>query len=75
MHMLFGHMYSTGMYGFHDESALYDNTFQPYGRIVVMDADGSNKTILTDSISTSVSTQCLQNRTRNIQCHLSHMNA
>jgi Tol biopolymer transport system component len=43
-------MYSSGMYGFRDESAIYDNTFQPYGQIVVMNADGSNKTMLTDSM-------------------------
>ncbi|KAH7145458.1 hypothetical protein B0J13DRAFT_595391 [Dactylonectria estremocensis] len=43
-------MYSSGMYGFRDESALYDGTFQPYGQIIVMNADGSNKTMLTDSM-------------------------
>ncbi|KAJ9203910.1 hypothetical protein DTO164E3_2264 [Paecilomyces variotii] len=43
-------MWSTGMYGFKDESALYDNTFQPYGQIMVMDYDGSNKKLLTDTI-------------------------
>ncbi|KAL4922039.1 hypothetical protein BDW62DRAFT_197276 [Aspergillus aurantiobrunneus] len=43
-------MYSTGMFGFQYECALYDDTFQPYGQIVVMDADGSNKRVLTDSI-------------------------
>ena len=43
-------LYASGMYGFRDEAAIYDNTFQPYGQIFVMNADGSNKTILTDSI-------------------------
>ena len=43
-------MYSTGMYGFQLECALYDNTFQPYGQIMIMDADGSNKVPLTDSL-------------------------
>ncbi|KUJ11271.1 uncharacterized protein LY89DRAFT_710359 [Mollisia scopiformis] len=43
-------MYNSGMYGYRDEDALYDNTFQPYGRIVIMDADGGNKTLLTDSM-------------------------
>ncbi|KAL4866132.1 hypothetical protein BDV12DRAFT_210674 [Aspergillus spectabilis] len=43
-------MYSTGMYGFQYECALYDDTFQPYGQIMIMDADGSNKRVLTDSI-------------------------
>jgi Tol biopolymer transport system component len=43
-------MYTSGMYGFREESALYDNTFQPYGQLIVMNADGSNKTMLTDSM-------------------------
>ncbi|KAF4123042.1 Periplasmic component of the Tol biopolymer transport system [Geosmithia morbida] len=43
-------LYSSGMYGFRDESALYDETFQPYGQIISMNADGSNKTMLTDSL-------------------------
>jgi len=43
-------LYSTGMYGFRDEAAIFDNTFQPYGQIMVMDADGSNKRMLTDSM-------------------------
>ncbi len=42
-------MWSSGIYGFKDEAALYDNTFQPYGGIFVMNADGSNKRQLTDS--------------------------
>jgi Tol biopolymer transport system component len=43
-------MYNSGMYGFRDESALYDETFQPYGQIVIMNADGSDKMMLTDSM-------------------------
>lgn len=43
-------MYNTGMHGFRDESPLYDDTFQPYGQLVIMNADGSNKTALTDSM-------------------------
>ena len=43
-------MWSSGMYGFRDEAALYDDTFQPYGQIFIMDADGSNKRIVTDSL-------------------------
>ncbi|KAL3480987.1 hypothetical protein BJX99DRAFT_272196 [Aspergillus californicus] len=43
-------MFSTGMYGFQYECALYDDTFQPYGQVMIMDADGSNKRVLTDSI-------------------------
>ncbi len=42
--------YSTGLYGFRDEAAIYDFTFQPYGQIMVMDADGSNKHLVTDSL-------------------------
>ena len=38
-----------GMYGFRDEAALYDNTFQQYGQIFIMNADGSGKRMLTDS--------------------------
>ena len=43
-------MYSSGMYGSRDEAALYDDTFQPYGQIVVMNADGSGKRMVTDSL-------------------------
>lgn len=43
-------MYSTAQYGFRDEAAIYDDTFQPYGQIMVMNADGSNKTLLVDSM-------------------------
>ncbi len=42
-------MWSSGIYGFKDEVALYDNTFQPYGTIFIMKADGTNKRQLTDS--------------------------
>ena len=42
-------MWNSGMYGFKDEAALYDNTFQPYGAIFIMNADGTNKRQLTDS--------------------------
>jgi hypothetical protein len=43
-------LWNSGMYGFRDEAAIYDNTFQPYGQIFSMDADGSNKRMLTDSL-------------------------
>lgn len=43
-------MYTSGMYGFREESVNYDNTFQPYGQIVIMNSDGSNKRMLTDSM-------------------------
>jgi Tol biopolymer transport system component len=43
-------LWNSGIYGFRDEAALYDNTFQPYGQIFVMNADGTDKHILTDSL-------------------------
>jgi Tol biopolymer transport system component len=43
-------LWSSGMYGFRDEAPIYDNTFQPYGQIFVMNADGSGKRIITDSL-------------------------
>ena len=43
-------LYSSGQYGFRAEAATYDDTFQPYGQIVVMNADGSDKRMLTDSM-------------------------
>jgi len=43
-------MWNSGIYGFRDEAALYDNTFQPYGQIFIMNADGTDKRILTDSL-------------------------
>lgn len=42
-------MWSGSRHGFRDEAALYEQTFQQYGQIYVMNADGSNKRILTDS--------------------------
>ncbi len=42
-------MWSSGRYGFKDEAALYDNTFQPYGSIFIMKADGTDQRQLTDS--------------------------
>jgi Tol biopolymer transport system component len=42
-------MWSGSQHGFRDEAALYEQTFQQYGQIYVMNADGSNKRILTDS--------------------------
>lgn len=43
-------MWSCGYFGFKEEAALSDNTFQPYGVIFMMNADGTNKHPLTDSI-------------------------
>jgi Tol biopolymer transport system component len=42
-------MWSSGQYGFKDEAALYDNSFQPYGAIWIMNPDGSGKKLLTES--------------------------
>lgn len=38
---------STAMYGFQH---LYDDSMQPYAIIMLMDADGSNKTPMTNSL-------------------------
>lgn len=43
-------MWTSGMYGFREEAALYDNTFQPYGQIFIMNADGTGRRMLTDSL-------------------------
>jgi Tol biopolymer transport system component len=43
-------LWSTGMFGFKDEVALYDNTFQPDGQNWVMNADGSNKRAMTETL-------------------------
>ena len=42
-------LWNSGAYGFKDEAALYDNNFQPYGQIWIMNADGGGKRPLTDS--------------------------
>jgi Tol biopolymer transport system component len=42
-------MWNSGEYGFKDEAALYDHSFQPYGSIWIMNADGTGKRQLTDS--------------------------
>jgi hypothetical protein len=36
-------MWNSGEYGFKDEAALYDNSFQPYGSIWIMNADGTGQ--------------------------------
>ncbi|KAF2791643.1 TolB, C-terminal domain-containing protein [Melanomma pulvis-pyrius CBS 109.77] len=45
-----GILWSSGMYGFRAEAASYDNTFQPYGQVMVMERDGRGKRMLTDSM-------------------------
>ncbi|NOT64077.1 MAG: hypothetical protein HOP19_28010 [Acidobacteria bacterium] len=42
-------LYNSGQPGWKDEAAHYDNTFQPYGVIMMMKADGTEKRQLTDS--------------------------
>ena len=42
-------LWSSGIYGFKDEAALYQNNFQPYGTIFIMKSDGSEKRQLSDS--------------------------
>ncbi|NRR34166.1 PD40 domain-containing protein [Oxalobacteraceae bacterium] len=43
-------LYSSGVNGYRDELALYDNTFQPDGQNWVMNADGSAPRQLTDTL-------------------------
>lgn len=43
-------LYNSGQAGYRDEACHYDSTFQPYGQLFVMGADGSNKRQITDSI-------------------------
>ena len=43
-------MWNSGMYGWKEEAALYDKTFQPYGQIFIMKADGTGLRQLTDSL-------------------------
>ena len=42
-------MWPSGRYGFKDEASLYDNGFQPFAQIFIMNADGSGQRVLTDS--------------------------
>ncbi len=42
-------LYNSAEHGYRDEAVLYDNTFQPYGQVYIMNADGSNKRQITDS--------------------------
>ncbi|WP_322044027.1 hypothetical protein [Paraburkholderia sp. J67] len=42
-------LWNSSEYGFKDEAALYDNSFQPYGQVWSMNPDGSDKQMLTDS--------------------------
>ena len=40
-------LWSSARYGFKDEAALYDNAFQPFAQIFMMNADGSDQRVLT----------------------------
>jgi Tol biopolymer transport system component len=42
-------LWNSSEYGFKDEAALYDNSFQPYGQVWAMNPDGSGKVKLTNS--------------------------
>ncbi|MBC2667262.1 PD40 domain-containing protein [Novosphingobium flavum] len=42
-------LWNSSEYGFKDEAALYDNSFQPYGQVWSMNPDGTDKEMLTDS--------------------------
>jgi Tol biopolymer transport system component len=42
-------LWTSGRYGFKDEASLYDNAFQPFGQIFIMNADGTNQRVLTRS--------------------------
>ena len=46
----FEYGWNSGMRGWKEEAPLYDRTFQPYGQIFIMNADGSDKRQLTDSL-------------------------
>ena len=42
-------LWSSARYGFKDEAPLYDNAFQPFAQIFMMNADGSDQRVLTRS--------------------------
>ncbi|WP_233199113.1 MULTISPECIES: hypothetical protein [Pirellulaceae] len=42
--------YNSAMYGWREEASLYEKTFQPYGQQFIMNADGSEKRALSDSL-------------------------
>jgi Tol biopolymer transport system component len=42
-------LWTSARYGFKDEASLYDNAFQPFAQIFMMNADGSDQRVLTRS--------------------------
>lgn len=42
--------YMTSAYGFPEEGPVYDNIWQPYGKIMLMNADGSGKEVWSDGV-------------------------
>jgi Tol biopolymer transport system component len=42
-------LWTSARYGFKDEASLYDNAFQPFAQIFIMNADGSDQRVLTRS--------------------------
>lgn len=43
-------LFNSGRAGYRDEACHYDQTFQPYGQVFVMNADGSDQRQITDNI-------------------------
>lgn len=43
-------LWNSAIAGYRDEACHYDNTFQPYGQLFEMNADGSGKRQITDSL-------------------------
>lgn len=60
--------YSTAMYGFQQEALLYNDSMQPYAIIMVMNADGSDKTVLTNSLWEDAMPMFAPRKTMNDMC-------
>jgi Tol biopolymer transport system component len=57
-------MWNSGMYGWKEEAALYDKTFQAYGQIFIMKADGTGVRQLNDSLWEDAMPRCVPDRVR-----------
>jgi Tol biopolymer transport system component len=57
-------LWNSARAGYRDEACIYDQTFQPYGQIFIMDADGGNKRQITDSIWEDSTPQYVPTATR-----------